>query len=130
MIYTYFFQIQYFGTFFKCKKEIVDSISFPFKNSLKDHQKVEMVIGANGKIQEKWIKETGRIKYNDLLLKTTWNMEQVNEDGNHVLKPLAYKTNRVNPDGSSFQQDWTVHWFNLFKFPDKFFEIPKHCRNL
>ena len=90
-----------------------------------------MVIGANGKIQESWFMQVGRVKYNDPLVKSTWKVEQaIDEDGNKVVKSLTDSFIRVSPDGSSVQQDWTDHWFNLFKYPDEFFVIPKHCKNL
>ena len=91
-----------------------------------------MVTGPNGgKIQETWFMQTGRVKYNDPLMKSTWNLEQaIDEDGNQVLKPLGQIIRRENKDGSSFQQDWTDHWFHMFKYPDEFFEIPKHCKHL
>ena len=125
-----FYHFQYNGTIFKCQKGIVDNIPI-FDDPLKDHQKIDMVTGANGKIQETWFKQAGRIRYNDELLKTTWNMEQTkDEDGNQVLKVIGQTTNCEHKDGSSYQLAWTTHWFHFFKFSDEFFEIPEHCKRL
>ena len=102
-----------------------------FDDPLKDHQKIEMVTGPNGKIQETWFKQIGRVKYNDPLEKSTLIMEQAqDEDGNRVLKPLGQTLRRENKDGSSYQLNWIFHWFHCFKFTDDFFVIPKHCKNL
>ena len=102
-----------------------------FDNPLKGYQKTEMITGANGKIQETWFRQKGRINYNDVRVKSTWNMERTkDEDGNRVLTVLRQTTNRENKDDSSYKLDWITHWFHFFKFSDEFFAIPDHCKHL
>ena len=55
-------------------------------------------------------------------------MEQVKDEvGNQVLKALGAIIERENTNGSKSQQLWTDNGFHLFKFPDAFFTLPKHC---
>ena len=121
---------QFNGTFFKCQKSFVDTVP-KFNDPLKDHQKTEMITGPNGKVQETWFRQTGRINYNDVRIKRTWTVERTrDEEGKNVLKVLGLTTNRENKDGSIHNEAWVTHWFHFFKFPDQYFEIPDHCKNL
>ena len=90
-----------------------------------------MVTGPNGKIREHYYKQNGIIKYNDKLVTSNWFMEQdIDADGNRVLKPLGSKRSVSPGDGSSRELNWTNHWIHLHKFSDEFFVLPKPCRHL